>query len=93
MKIKKFIDREILDSRGNPTVEVDVIFVNINQIDALPETLEPVALARQRGEAFVISHRSEETGDAVSADLAVVRYAEQSRTGSVCRGERARRYN
>ena len=28
MKIKKIVGREILDSRGNPTVEVDVILVN-----------------------------------------------------------------
>jgi len=27
-KIKKIIAREILDSRGNPTVEVDVILDN-----------------------------------------------------------------
>lgn len=28
MKIKDIIGREILDSRGNPTVEVDVILEN-----------------------------------------------------------------
>ncbi len=28
MKIKKIVGREILDSRGNPTVEVDVILEN-----------------------------------------------------------------
>ena len=26
MKIEKIVAREILDSRGNPTVEVDVVF-------------------------------------------------------------------
>ena len=28
MKIKKIIGREILDSRGNPTIEVDVILTS-----------------------------------------------------------------
>ena len=28
MKIQKIVGREILDSRGNPTVEVDVILEN-----------------------------------------------------------------
>lgn len=28
MKIEKITGREILDSRGNPTVEVDVVFGN-----------------------------------------------------------------
>ena len=28
MKIKKIIGREILDSRGDPTVEVDVLLAN-----------------------------------------------------------------
>ena len=28
MKIRKIVGREILDSRGNPTVEVDVVLEN-----------------------------------------------------------------
>ena len=34
MKIEKIIGREILDSRGNPTVEVDVIFETESESEA-----------------------------------------------------------
>lgn len=38
MKIEKIIGREILDSRGNPTVEVDVIleFQNVLLLNSVP---------------------------------------------------------
>ena len=34
MKIEKIIGREILDSRGNPTVEVDVTRENLSSPEA-----------------------------------------------------------
>ena len=60
--IVDIIGREILDSRGNPTVEVDVlledgiekgiansILVKVNQIGSLTETLAAVEMAHRAG--------------------------------------------
>jgi enolase len=49
MQFKKVIGRKILNSRGNPAVEVDVILVKLKQIGVLTEALETVALAREHG--------------------------------------------
>jgi len=59
-KIASIRAREILDSRGNPTVEVD-------QIGTVSETLEAMATARAANYTLVISHRSGETPDDFSA--------------------------
>jgi enolase 1/2/3 len=71
----------------------NAILVKVNQIGALTETLETVALAQKRGYASVISHRSGETEDARIADLAVALNAGQIKTGRVCRGECMAKYN
>ena len=41
----------------------------------------------------MISHRSGETEDAFSSDLAVATNAGQIKTGAPCRGERTAKYN
>ena len=48
MKIKKIVGREILDSRGNPTVEVDVILEN----DVLGRAAVPSGASTGENEAL-----------------------------------------
>ena len=88
-----FVTNPVRLARGIAEDEANAILVKVNQIGALSETLETVALAQKRGYAPVISPRSGETEDATIADLAVALNAEQIKTGSVCRGERTAKYN
>ncbi len=92
MKIEKILAREILDSRGWPTVEASVL-IKLNQVGTLTETRETMELAREAGYTTVIGHRSGETTDDFIADFAVASGAGQIKTGAPCRGERVAKYN
>ena len=61
--------------------------------DGLNEFLEAVSLARGRGWAAVISHRSGETEDTTIADLAVATNCGQIKTGAPSRSDRVAKYN
>jgi enolase len=69
------------------------ILIKLNQIGTITETLETIALARQAGYGFVLSHRSGETEDTTIADFAVATGAGQIKTGSLCRTDRVAKYN
>ena len=69
------------------------ILIKVNQIGTLSETLEAISIAREAGYSTVISHRSGETEDTTIADLAVATAAGQIKTGSLCRSDRAAKYN
>jgi enolase len=71
----------------------NAILIKVNQIGTLTETLDAIELARSRGYAAVISHRSGETEDTTIADLAVATNAGQIKTGAPSRGERTAKYN
>jgi len=71
----------------------NAILVKLNQIGTLTETLEVMEMARKAGYSTVISHRSGETEDTTIADLAVATNAGQIKTGSLCRTDRAAKYN
>src|SRR5262249_6991192 len=71
----------------------NAVLVKVNQIGTLTETLEAIELAKRAGYGTVISHRSGETEDAFTADLAVAVNAGQIKTGSLARGERTAKYN
>ena len=71
----------------------NAILVKVNQIGTLTETLEAIELARSRGYAAVISHRSGETEDTTIADLAVATNAGQIKTGAPSRTDRVAKYN
>jgi enolase len=71
----------------------NAILVKVNQIGTLTETLEAIELARARGYAAVISHRSGETEDTTIADLAVATGAGQIKTGAPSRSDRVAKYN
>jgi len=69
------------------------ILIKVNQIGTLTETLATIDLAQKNNYATVISHRSGETEDATIADVAVATNAGQIKTGSLCRTDRAAKYN
>jgi enolase len=71
----------------------NALLVKVNQIGTLTETLAAVELAKSRGYANIISHRSGETEDTTIADLAVATRAGQIKTGAPCRSDRVAKYN
>ena len=81
------LQRGIEDGVGN------AVLVKVNQIGTLTETLDAIELARSRGYAAVISHRSGETEDTTIADLAVATGTGQIKTGAPSRTDRVAKYN
>ncbi len=79
--------------RGIDVGVANAILVKVNQIGTLTETLEAIRLARERGYAAIISHRSGETEDTTIADLAVAVAAGQIKTGAPSRTDRVAKYN
>src|ERR1700682_477162 len=69
------------------------ILIKVNQIGTLTETLEAIAVAREAGYTAVISHRSGETEDVTSGDLAVATGCGQIKTGAPSRTDRVAKYN
>ncbi len=79
--------------RGIEARATNAILIKLNQIGSLTETLDVMALARGRGFAAVVSHRSGETEDVTIAHLAVATNAGYIKTGSLSRSERIAKYN
>lgn len=69
------------------------VFIKLNQIGTLTETLETVRLAEKAGYTCVFSHRSGETEDSFLADVTVATNAGQLKTGAPARSERLAKYN
>ena len=69
------------------------ILIKVNQIGTLTETLAAVHTAQRAGYGAVMSHRSGETEDATTADLAVATGCGQIKTGSLARADRTAKYN
>ena len=69
------------------------LLVKVNQIGTLSETLDAVSIANRNGYTAVMSHRSGETEDSTSADLAVATNCGQIKTGSLARSDRLAKYN
>jgi enolase len=69
------------------------ILIKLNQVGTLSETMDTIELAKGGGYTTVISHRSGETEDSFSADLAVATNAGQIKTGSASRTDRTCKYN
>ena len=80
-------------ARGIENGVANAILIKVNQIGTLTETLEAIDMARAAGYLSVISHRSGETEDTFSADLAVATGAGQIKTGSASRTDRVAKYN
>jgi len=69
------------------------LLLKVNQIGTLSEALDAARAAFSAGWRVIVSHRSGETEDSFIADLAVGIGAEQTKFGSVARGERTAKYN
>jgi len=79
--------------RGLDEGVANAILLKVNQIGTLTETLDTIDLARSRGYACVMSHRSGETEDTTIADLAVATGVGQIKTGAPSRTDRVAKYN
>jgi len=79
--------------RGLDEGAANAILLKVNQIGTLTETLDTIELARSRGYACVMSHRSGETEDTTIADLAVATGVGQIKTGAPSRTDRVAKYN
>lgn len=88
-----FVTNTRLLQQGIDKQLANAILVKLNQIGALTETLEAMALAKKANYGAIISHRSGETEDTIIADFAVGTRVGQIKTGSVCRTDRVAKYN
>ncbi len=88
-----FVTNPEILARGIAEGLANAMLVKVNQIGTLSETLTAVDLAKSRGYANIISHRSGETEDTTIADLAVATRAGQIKTGAPCRSDRVAKYN
>lgn len=88
-----FVTNPEILARGMARGIANALLVKVNQIGTLSETLTAVELAKSRGYANVISHRSGETEDTTIADLAVAVRCGQIKTGAPCRSDRVAKYN
>lgn len=71
----------------------NAILIKPNQIGTFSEVLHVIRLAREKGYAFIPSHRSGETEDSTLADIAVGVGAVYIKSGAPCRSERVAKYN
>ena len=88
-----FVTNPEILARGIAEGAANAMLVKVNQIGTLSETLTAVDLAKSKGYANIISHRSGETEDTTIADLAVATRAGQIKTGAPCRSDRVAKYN
>jgi enolase len=88
-----FVTNPEILARGIAEGVANALLVKVNQIGTLSETLTAVDMAKGRGYANIISHRSGETEDTTIADLAVATRAGQIKTGAPCRSDRVAKYN
>ena len=88
-----FVTNTMILAEGIERKVANSILIKPNQIGTLTETLAAVSMAHDAGYSSVISHRSGETEDTTIADLSVCTKATQIKTGSLCRSDRAAKYN
>ncbi len=88
-----FVTNPAFIKRGVTERAANAVLIKLNQIGTVTETIEAIALCRQAGWSFVVSHRSGETEDAFLADFTVAMGGGQIKTGSASRSERIAKYN
>ncbi len=88
-----FVTNPAFIKRGVKEKAANSVLIKLNQIGTVSETIEAIALCRQAGWSFVVSHRSGETEDAFLADFTVAMGGGQIKTGSASRSERIAKYN
>jgi enolase len=79
--------------KGIAQKTTNAALIKLNQIGTVTETIEAIALCREAGWRYVISHRSGETTDDFIADFAVAMGGGLLKAGAPCRGERVAKYN
>ena len=79
--------------RGIDQRASNAVLVKPNQIGTLTETFQAIEMAKAADWGTMMSHRSGETEDTSSADLAVATSAGQIKAGAPARGERTAKYN
>ncbi|MFV0428139.1 MAG: phosphopyruvate hydratase [Arachnia sp.] len=79
--------------RGIDSGAANALLVKVNQIGSLTETIDAVELAHRNGFRSMMSHRSGETEDTTSADLAVALGCGQIQSGAPARTDRVAKYN
>ncbi len=82
-----FVTNPKILAEGIEAGVANALFVKVNQIGTLSETLQAVELAKRNRYTCVMSHRSGETEDSTIADLAVSTNCMQIKTGSLSRSE------
>ena len=80
-------------ARGIKERSTNAALIKLNQIGTVTETIEAIALCRDAGWNYIVSHRSGETEDTFIADFTVAMGGGQIKTGSLCRSERIGKYN
>ncbi len=83
----KYIAQGIREKSANS------VLIKLNQIGSVTETIGAVAMCREAGWRYFISHRSGETEDDFLADFAVAMDGGHLKTGSASRSERIAKYN
>ena len=88
-----FVTNPVRLQRGIENKSANALLVKVNQIGTLSETIAAVTLAHNNNFKSMMSHRSGETEDTTSADLAVALNCGQIKTGAPARSERVAKYN
>ena len=88
-----FVTNPAFIRRGIAEKAANAVLIKLNQIGTVSETVQAIALCREAGWRYVISHRSGETEDTFMADFAVAMGGGQIKTGSASRSERIAKYN
>ena len=88
-----FVTNEKRLKKGIDAGMGNAILIKPNQIGTLTETLDVIALAKQKGYQTIISHRSGDTDDTFISDIAVGTNAGFIKSGAPCRMERVAKYN
>jgi enolase len=88
-----YVTNPVFIRRGIAEQTTNAVLIKLNQIGTISETVAAVALCREAGWGFVVSHRSGETEDPFIADFAVAMGGGQIKCGSLCRSERIAKYN
>jgi enolase len=88
-----FVTNPAFVRRGIAEKAANAVLIKLNQIGTVTETIQAIAVTRDAGWRYVISHRSGETEDSFMADFAVAMGGGQIKTGSASRGERIAKYN
>jgi enolase len=88
-----FVTNPAFVRRGIAEKAANAVLIKLNQIGTVTETIQAIAVSRDAGWRYVISHRSGETEDSFMADFAVAMGGGQIKTGSASRSERIAKYN